>query len=120
MTVKTYTEEDTSLITLLDLNGEIFPMDNGWWTKIEAYRVEPNQNIPHGIRYSLTLHDRYNKRIKDLTTHTLTDRREKNTEHVKSHGIINTDRKKYRRMNMNRQLSCWKISGRRLNRLYEK
>lgn len=63
MTAKTHTEEDMSLITLLDLNGEIFPMDNGWWTKIEAYRVEPNENIPHGIRYSLTLHDRYNNRI---------------------------------------------------------
>jgi hypothetical protein len=63
MTIKTYAEEDTSLITLLELDGEIFPMDNGYWTKIEAYKVEANEHIPHGVRYSLTLHDRHNNRI---------------------------------------------------------
>ncbi len=48
---------------LLNLNGEIFPMDNGYWVKFEAYRVEPNEHIPHGIKYSLTLHDKNNKRV---------------------------------------------------------
>ncbi len=56
-------EFDVGLETLLLLNGEIFPMDNGFWTKIEAYRIVSNQHVPHGIRYSLTLHDRYNSRI---------------------------------------------------------
>jgi len=28
-------ERDVELETLLDLNGEIFPMDNGYWTKFE-------------------------------------------------------------------------------------
>jgi hypothetical protein len=45
------------------LHGEIFPMDNGYWTKIEAYRVEPNEHIPQGVKYSLTLHDRHNTRV---------------------------------------------------------
>ncbi len=63
MKKKIYSEEDSSLETLLELNGEIFPMDNGYWTKIEAYPVEPDKHIPHGIRYSLTLHDKYNYRI---------------------------------------------------------
>ncbi len=58
-----YLREDASLNALLDLDGEIFPMNDGYWTKIEASKVEPNKHIPHGIRYSLTLHDRYNKRI---------------------------------------------------------
>ena len=48
---------------MLNLNGEIFPMDNGYWTKFEAYLVNPDQQAPHGIRYSLTLHDRYNRRV---------------------------------------------------------
>ena len=48
---------------LLELDGEIFPMDNGYWTKIEAKMVKPNQKIPHGIRYSLTLHDKNNMRV---------------------------------------------------------
>ena len=42
---------DTTLETLLDLDGEIFPMDNGYWTKFEAYRAALSPQIPHGIRF---------------------------------------------------------------------
>ena len=55
--------KDVGLDTLLQLNGEIFPMDNGYWTKIEARVVEVNEHIPHGIKYSLSLHDSHNTRI---------------------------------------------------------
>jgi len=55
--------DDSSLEILLQLNDEIFPMDNGYWTKIEAKIVAPNEHIPHGIKYSLTLHDPNNVRI---------------------------------------------------------
>jgi hypothetical protein len=55
--------EDLSLQTLLDLDGEIFPMESGYWTKFEVCRVDPTPEIPHGIRYSLTLHDRNNTRV---------------------------------------------------------
>ncbi len=55
--------EDETLATLLHLDGEIFPMDSGFWTKFEVYRVTPEPHIPHGVRYSLTLHDRYNRRV---------------------------------------------------------
>ena len=55
--------EDGTLDALLELDGEVFPMDNGCWTKFEVKRVKPSRIIPHGIRYSLTLHDRYNRRI---------------------------------------------------------
>ena len=58
-----YSKRDTSLETLLDLDGEVFPMDNGYWTKFEARRVEPTNQMPHGIRYSLSLHNRNNIRI---------------------------------------------------------
>ncbi len=63
MPKKKHSEKDTSLESLLDLDGEIFPMDNGYWTKFEISRVDPTKHIPHGIRYSLTLHDRNNSRI---------------------------------------------------------
>ena len=56
-------EKDIGLETLLQLDGEIFPMDNGYWVKFRVYRVEPNEHIPHGIRYSLTLHDKNNRRV---------------------------------------------------------
>jgi len=54
---------DPGLDTLLELNGEIFPMDNGFWTKIEAREIVQNDSTPHGVRYSLTLHDRSNLRV---------------------------------------------------------
>jgi hypothetical protein len=51
------------LENLLMLHGEIFPMDNGYWTKIEAWRIQATKERPHGIRYSLTLHDDKNDRV---------------------------------------------------------
>jgi hypothetical protein len=63
MSKNKYSKKDMSLETLLDLDGEVFPMDNGFWTKFEARKVEPTKQIPHGIRYSLTLHNRNNIRI---------------------------------------------------------
>lgn len=55
--------DQSGLETLLLLDGEIFPMSNGFWTKFDVKEVSPTKNIPHGIKYSLTLHDRFNKRI---------------------------------------------------------
>jgi hypothetical protein len=31
--------------------------------KFEAYQVEPSKQIPHGVKYSLSLHDRNNVRV---------------------------------------------------------
>jgi len=58
-----YKTEDIALELLLNLDGEVFPMDKGCWTKFEVKRVAPSSNIPHGIKYSITFHDRNNKRI---------------------------------------------------------
>jgi hypothetical protein len=55
--------QDFELETLLNLDGEIFRMEDGYWTKFEAKLVGPDENFPHGIRYSLTLHDSRNQRI---------------------------------------------------------
>ena len=56
-------ENNLGLDYLLELDGEVFLMDNGYWTKFEAKKVDPSDKIPHGIKYSLTLHDRNNTRI---------------------------------------------------------
>ncbi|MCF6766774.1 hypothetical protein L3V86_00130 [Thiotrichales bacterium 19S11-10] len=56
-------KRDTGIDQLLELNGTTFFDENGYWYKIEAYLVEPTKERPHGIRYNLTLHDKYNKRI---------------------------------------------------------
>lgn len=54
---------DAAIDTLLELNGSIFDQGGGYWIKLEAWRVDVSQEIPHGIRYSLTLHEPYGKRI---------------------------------------------------------
>ena len=54
---------DPAIDTLLDLDGSILDQDGGYWIKIEARRTEVSDEIPHGIRYSLTLHEPYGKRI---------------------------------------------------------
>lgn len=56
-------ETDNGLDILLQLDNEIFPMENGYWTKFEVKSVAPNKHIPHGVKYSLTLHNPGNVRI---------------------------------------------------------
>ncbi|MCI0506181.1 MAG: DUF6516 family protein [Gammaproteobacteria bacterium] len=55
---------DTGLDTLLELDGYIIEQGNGFWVKIEArLQKSPTKEKPHGISYSLTLHDPYGQRI---------------------------------------------------------
>lgn len=56
-------DRNIGLETLLDLNGEVLVQDGGYWVRIEAWRVDACPQIPHGIRYALTLHDRYGTRV---------------------------------------------------------
>ncbi|OBT16864.1 hypothetical protein A9264_10230 [Vibrio sp. UCD-FRSSP16_10] len=48
---------------LLSMHGEQVHRDDGYWWKIEAWVVPPTKERPHGIRYNLTLHNKYNKRV---------------------------------------------------------
>jgi Family of unknown function (DUF6516) len=54
---------DNGLQNLLDLSGTVIDQDGGYWIKMEAWSVPPSSDIPHGIRYSLTLHEPYGRRI---------------------------------------------------------
>ena len=56
-------KRDTAIDALLDLHGSILDQGGGYWIKLAASRVEASAQIPHGIRYSLTLHEPYGKRI---------------------------------------------------------
>lgn len=51
------------LTYLLDLDGEILVQERGYWIKIEARKFAPSPHAPHGISYSLTLHDGYGRRV---------------------------------------------------------
>lgn len=55
--------KDDSLETLLDLHGIVYRLNQGFWVKFKAYRVPFSDHIPHGIAYSLTLHDSRNERV---------------------------------------------------------
>ncbi|MDN5937458.1 MAG: DUF6516 family protein [Salinisphaera sp.] len=55
--------DELGLETLLDLNGSIIDQGDGYWVKLEAWRVEVTDDIPHGIRYSLTFHEPHGERI---------------------------------------------------------
>ncbi len=54
---------DAGLETLLELDGNVLEQEDGFWIKVEVKVVEASERIPHGIRYSLSLHDRYGTRV---------------------------------------------------------
>lgn len=72
---------DTGLDTLLDLDGSIIDQGDGYWIKISVKRlISSSAERPHGISYSLTLHDPGNRRILGYDN---------------AHAIHNTDRNRY-------------------------
>lgn len=58
-------DHDASLDTLLDLDGNVLVVDpkGGHWVKFEVRRVPASRERPHGLRYSLTLHDGDGERL---------------------------------------------------------
>ena len=56
-------KRDDGIDTLLELDGSVLDQGDGYWIKIEARRVAVSAVVPHGIRYSLSLHEPYGKRI---------------------------------------------------------
>lgn len=56
-------QPDPGLDALLDLDGSLLEQEAGFWLKIEAKRVEATDFIPHGVRYSLTLHNQHGTRV---------------------------------------------------------
>ena len=56
---------DHSLDTLLEFDGQVFVIDpkGEHWVKFEVRRVEATPDRPHGLKYSLTLHDAKGERL---------------------------------------------------------
>ncbi len=56
---------DPSLDTLLDLDGQILVVDPAGkhWVRFRVKRVDPSPDKPHGLDYSLTLHDEEGERL---------------------------------------------------------
>ena len=56
-------DRDFGLDTLLDLDGIIIEQRYGYWVKFAVATTDVSPERPHGIRYSLTLHDKYGQRV---------------------------------------------------------
>jgi hypothetical protein len=77
---------EKNIDTLLDLDGIIIEQVGGYWTKFEVRRIPPTEEIPHGIRYSLTLHDRHGARIMGFdNAHAVKSRKKSNYQGRKTY-----------------------------------
>jgi hypothetical protein len=57
-------QPETGLDYLLGLHGEVQGQDEeGYYIQFEVIVVKASPERPHGIKYSLTLHDPYGKRL---------------------------------------------------------
>ena len=54
---------DSGLDALLDLDGQIIAMNDSAFVKFDVKLVEVTPYRPHGIKYSLTLHDKHGQRL---------------------------------------------------------
>ena len=55
---------DPSLDTLLDLNGQTLVIDDsGYWVKFVVTQVPATADKPHGLDYTLTMHDPFGERL---------------------------------------------------------
>jgi hypothetical protein len=56
---------DRSLDTLLDLDGQVLVVDPGgkYWVRFSVKSVPATPERPHGLSYSLSLHDEHNERL---------------------------------------------------------
>ena len=55
--------DEHTLEFLLAFDGRIHHLEKGYWLKFEIKRIEPGLRQPHGLRYSLTLHDPRGRRL---------------------------------------------------------
>ena len=56
---------DRNLDNLLDLDGQVLFVDPAgkYWVKFSVKKVDTSPERPHGLSYSLTLHDRTGRRL---------------------------------------------------------
>lgn len=58
-----YDSKRQGLQVLLDLHRETAWVGGGWWVTFRAFDVVPSKGRPHGISYSLTLHNPRDDRV---------------------------------------------------------
>lgn len=117
---------DTDLDTLLHLDGVTHGLDtHGCWVKFEARRIEPTEHKPHGISYSLTLHNKNGKRIFGMdNAHKATDGKQNYKARVVEFDHLHADGKRrstpYKFKSADKLITdFWKRADKKIAELYE-
>ena len=63
MNDKKFNKTRKSLRALLELDGIEYGISGGYWVKFSVIEVEFNKHRPHGIKYSLTMHNKHSTRL---------------------------------------------------------
>lgn len=99
------------LDTLLDLDGIEQRVIGGYWVKFSAKLIEATLHRPHGIRYSLTLHNAYGTRLVGFDNAHLADIKRKKYsakrvvwDHKHNRSVVSD-------YDFESAVSCWRISG---------
>lgn len=56
-------QDDWDIEWLLSLDRQRVGIENGYWWTVRVSKVEPSQERPHGLKYSITLHDSHDDRV---------------------------------------------------------
>lgn len=71
-------ETDQDIENLLLMDGTVLEVDSDleYFVRIKAGKVEPSDGRPHGVNYSLTLHNKQNDRLMGFdNAHSIEDKR---------------------------------------------
>ena len=82
-------KQDYTLHTLLDLDGTLAEIGEGYWVKIEAKAAPISKGKPKGIKYSLTLHAPNGERIFGMdNAHAVPGFKDSSEDHLHKSGKI--------------------------------
>ena len=54
---------DWAIEWMLSINNQRVGLESGYWWTVRAWKVEPHEGQPHGLFYSITLHDEMSCRV---------------------------------------------------------
>ena len=106
---------DQELEFLLSLDGSEFRFGAGHVVRIAAARVVATKSRPHGIKYSLTLHDAAGRRIYGLDNAHGIRRREAEYDHRHIFTGTSTDKERSGRTRIAVRPTYWRIFTARLH-----
>jgi hypothetical protein len=109
-------DHDPSLDTLLLLDGETFAVEGNFWVKFEVKRVSALPEKPHGLDYSLTLHDGNGERLLGFDNAHPSEKARDPAPEPASNTTISGRASESAFTSTRMQCRCWRIFGKKLSR----